>query len=165
MLRLQSIYELLSLLYLSACWVVSRSVWLCELSMTTSITPAKKPERHAAKNHAVSQSTKETRRHLRNSLARRLLLLLSKCYALHLALPQAYCLLQAVDFALLVLRETHLTASQTSADILPVAPEGKSGVSAATEAAVQEAIGHPQDPLANLPYSIDTRPISQQRSE
>ena len=58
-----------------------------------------------------------------------------------------------------------LAASQISAYILPVAPEGKSGVSAATEAAVQEAIKHPQDPLAPLTYSIDTRPVSEQLSE
>ena len=62
-LALQGIYvqhPTLSLMYLGACWVVSRSVWLCELSTTTAITPAKKSERNPASNHALSQGTSLT---------------------------------------------------------------------------------------------------------
>ena len=59
-----------------------------------------------------------------------------------------------------------LAAMQKTADPLPVgAGDWQGGVSVATKAAVQEAIKHPQDPLVDLPYSIDTRPISEQRSE
>ena len=42
------LHPTLSLLYLGAYWVVSRWFWLCELSMTTAITPAQNPERHPA---------------------------------------------------------------------------------------------------------------------
>ena len=62
-LALQGIYTrhpTLSLMYLGACWVVSRSVWLCELSTTTAITSAKKSQRNPASNHALSQGTSLT---------------------------------------------------------------------------------------------------------
>ena len=59
-----------------------------------------------------------------------------------------------------------LAASQISTDLLPVAPEGKGGVSVATKAAVQEAIKHAQElAMGNTPFNIDTRPVSKQLSE
>ena len=61
-----------------------------------------------------------------------------------------------------------LAAMEATAEPLPPKPgEWQGCVSAATEAALQEAIKQTdkQGPLANLPYSIDTRPISEQRAE
>ena len=61
-----------------------------------------------------------------------------------------------------------LAAMQMTADPLPVAPgewQGN-GATAATEAALQEAIGNAQElVLGHNPYSIDSRPVSEQRSE
>ncbi|KAL0024858.1 hypothetical protein WJX79_006805 [Trebouxia sp. C0005] len=61
-----------------------------------------------------------------------------------------------------------LAAMEATADPVPLKPgEWQGCVSAATEAALQEAIKptDKQGPLANLPYSIDTRPISEQRAD
>ena len=61
-----------------------------------------------------------------------------------------------------------LAAMEATAEPLPLKPAERQGcVSAATEAALQKAIKQTdkQDPLAKLPYSIDTRPISEQRAE
>jgi len=60
-----------------------------------------------------------------------------------------------------------LTAMQMTADPLPVGPgEWQGGVSAATEATLQEAIKHAQElAIGNMPYDVDTRPVSEQRSE
>ena len=61
-----------------------------------------------------------------------------------------------------------LAAMEKSAHPVPLKPgEWQACVSAATEAALQEAIkqADKQGPLANLLYSIDTRPISEQRAE
>lgn len=59
-------------------------------------------------------------------------------------------------------------AIQISADPLPLGPgEWQGAVSSAAEATVQEAISKAAqpDPLQNMPYSIDRRPVSEQRSE
>ena len=61
-----------------------------------------------------------------------------------------------------------LAAMEATAEPLPLKPgEWQGGVSAATEAALQEAIKQTdkQRPLAKLPYRIDTMPISEQRAE
>lgn len=57
--------------------------------------------------------------------------------------------------------------TESSADPLAASPgEWQGGVSAATEAALQEAIKHAQElALGNMSYSIDSRPVSEQRSE
>ena len=54
-----------------------------------------------------------------------------------------------------------------SAEPLPVRPgEWQGDVSAAIEAALQKAIKHAQElAMGNMPYNIDTRPVSEQCSE
>ena len=55
---------------------------------------------------------------------------------------------------------------QKSADPLALGPgEWQGSVSAATEAVLQEAISNAKLAQGNYPYSIDTRPVSEQRSE
>ena len=57
-----------------------------------------------------------------------------------------------------------LAAMEATAEPLPLKPGEWQG---AAGAALQEAIKQTdkQGPLANLPYHIDTRPISEQRAE
>lgn len=57
--------------------------------------------------------------------------------------------------------------TESSADPLAIGPgEWQGGVSAATEAALQEAIKHAQElALGNTAYNINTRAVSEQRSE
>ena len=60
-----------------------------------------------------------------------------------------------------------LCVRMLSAEPLPVCPgEWQGNVSAATEAALKEAIKHAQElVMRNMPHNIDTRPYSEQCSE
>ncbi|DBA88389.1 TPA: hypothetical protein ACH3X2_004883 [Trebouxia sp. C0005] len=60
-----------------------------------------------------------------------------------------------------------LCVRMISAEPLPVRPEEwQSDVSAATKATLQEAIKHAQElALGNMPYNLDTRPVSEQCSD